>query len=59
MRTPIIPLETVMALDAKMFYRAPDLVQAWDEFAVVLEACGWDERDYNRLVLNRINGGWD
>jgi hypothetical protein len=59
MKTPIVPLETIMLLDAKMFCGSRNIMQTMDEFHAVLDACGWDEQDYERLVLNRIDGRWD
>jgi hypothetical protein len=57
--SPIVPLKTMMMLEARIFANTPNVIQAMRDFRVVLQACGWNEREYDRLMLNRVDGGWD
>lgn len=35
-----------------------DPIHYWDQYTLLLEACGWTDREFDRETLRRIDAAW-
>jgi len=57
-----IPFDTVARLEADIFAKArsvEEVKQALIDFRLVLKNCGWEEQEYDKIMLARIDKQWD
>lgn len=57
-----VSFEVVALADAKIFANAvsvEQIEQAMQEYRDLLDACGWEQKEYEDILLAKIDNGWN